>query len=77
MVSIFAGTRGLLDSLKVEAVPEFETALHKYMRAEKPEILSAIVNTGKLEKATDEALTAAINGFKATFVKENAGAVAA
>jgi F-type H+-transporting ATPase subunit alpha len=77
VVSIFAGTRGLLDSLKVEAVPEFETALHKYMRAEKPEILSAIVNTGKLEKATDEALTSAINGFKETFVKENANAVAA
>jgi len=77
VVSIFAGTRGHLDSLKVEVVPEFEAGLHKYMREQKPEILSAIVNTGKLEKATDEALTAAIGAFKEQFVKENAAAVAA
>ncbi|MDQ6891630.1 MAG: F0F1 ATP synthase subunit alpha [Acidobacteriota bacterium] len=77
VVSIFAGTRGHLDSLKVEAVPEFEAGLHKYMGEQKPEILSAIVNTGKLEKATDEALTAAIGAFKETFLKENANAVAA
>ena len=36
-----------------------------------------IVNTGKLEKATDEALTSVIGAFKERFVKENADAVAA
>ena len=57
---------GHLDSLRVEAVRDFETGLHQYMKSENPEILSAIVNTGKLEKATEEALAAAIKDFKAT-----------
>jgi F-type H+-transporting ATPase subunit alpha len=77
VVSIFAGTRGHLDSLRVEAIRDFETGLHQHMKSQKPEILSAIVNTGKLEKATEEGLAAAIDDFKAGFVKENANAAAA
>ncbi len=77
VVSIYAGTRGHLDSLRVEAVRDFETALHQAIKSEHPEILSAIVNTGKLEKATEEALAAAIKEFKERFLKENADAAAA
>jgi hypothetical protein len=47
------------------------------MRRDHPEILSAIVNTGKLEKATEEALSTAIGEFKERYVRENAAAVAA
>jgi len=39
-------------------------------------VLSAIVATGKLEKATEEALGRAIQEFKDVFVKENAPASA-
>ncbi len=77
VISIYAGTRGFLDSLRVESILPFEAALHQFMRSEHPEILSAIVNTGNLEKATDEALAAAIGEFKERFVKENSDAVAA
>src|SRR5947208_638477 len=77
IVSIFAGTRGFLDSLRVESVLPFEAALHEFMRKDHADVLSAIVNTGKLEKATDEALTSVIGAFKERFVKENAEAVAA
>jgi F-type H+-transporting ATPase subunit alpha len=77
VVSIFAGTRGHLDSLRVEAVPNFESGLHQFIKSERPEILSAILGTGKLEKNTEEALAAAIVEFKDRFVKENADAVAA
>jgi F-type H+-transporting ATPase subunit alpha len=77
VVSIYAGTRGYLDSLRIDAVLDFETGLHQYVKSEKPEILSAILNTGKLEKATEEALAAAIKEFKERFIKENANAVAA
>ena len=77
VVSIFAGTRGFLDSLRVESVLAFEAALHEFMRKDHADVLSAIVNTGKLEKATDEALTSVIAAFKDRFVKENAQAVAA
>jgi F-type H+-transporting ATPase subunit alpha len=77
IVSIYAGTKGFLDSLRVDAVLPFEAGLHDFVRREHSEVLSAIVNTGKLEKATEEALAAAIAAFKDRFVRENADAVAA
>jgi F-type H+-transporting ATPase subunit alpha len=77
VVSIYAGTRGHFDSLRVEAVPDFEKGLHQFVQTERPEILSAILSTGKLEKATEESLAAAIAEFKERFIKENANAVAA
>ena len=77
VVSIYAGTKGFLDSLRVDAILPFEAELHAFMRRDHPEVLSAIVNTGKLEKATEEALSAAIGEFKERYVRENAAAVAA
>src|SRR5512138_1511463 len=77
IVSIYAGTKGFLDSLRVEAVLPFESGLHDFVRREHSEVLSAIVNTGKLEKATEEALSAAVAEFKERFVRENADSVAA
>src|SRR5262249_55102074 len=77
VASIYAGTRGHLDSLRVEVVREFEKGLHQFLKSERSEVLSAIVATGKLEKATEETLAAAIKEFKDRFVKENADAVAA
>jgi F-type H+-transporting ATPase subunit alpha len=77
VVSIYAGTRGFLDALRIDAVRDFEVALHKYMTTEKKEILSAILSTGKLEKDTDESLKAAIGGFRDRYLKENKAAAAA
>jgi F-type H+-transporting ATPase subunit alpha len=77
VASIYAGTKGYLDSLTIEAVQPFEAGLHQFLKSESREVLSAIVATGKLEKATEEALSAAITAFKQRFVKENAGAAAA
>jgi F-type H+-transporting ATPase subunit alpha len=76
VASIYAGTRGHLDSLPIDAVRPFEEGLHQYLKSEHKEILSAIVATGKLEKSTEEALGAAITSFKERFAKENAGAAA-
>jgi F-type H+-transporting ATPase subunit alpha len=77
IASIYAGTKGYLDSLKVESVRAFEAGLHRFLKSERPEILSAIASTGKLEKSTEEGLSAAIAEFKSRFVKENADAAAA
>jgi F-type H+-transporting ATPase subunit alpha len=77
VASIYAGTNGHFDSLKVESVRPFEAGLHLHLKAKHKEILSAIVATGKLEKATEEALAAAIKEFKERFVRENADAQAA
>jgi F-type H+-transporting ATPase subunit alpha len=77
IASIFAGTHGFLDSLQAEYIRDFESGLHQFLKSERKEILSAISSTGKLEKATEESLTAAIREFKERFVKENAGSAAA
>jgi F-type H+-transporting ATPase subunit alpha len=77
VASIYAGTKGYMDSLKVESVRDFEAGLHEHLKSKGREILSAIVATGKLEKATEEALGAAIKAFKETYVKDNASAAAA
>ena len=77
VASIYAGTKGYLDALPIDAVGPFETGLHQALKSEHKEVLSAIVATGKLEKATEEALAAAIAAFKDRFVKENGGSAAA
>jgi len=74
VASIYAGTKGYMDSIPVESVREFEAALIEYLKSRKPEILSAIVSTGKLEKATEEALVKAIEEARAAFQKEHAPA---
>ena len=72
IASIYAGTKGHMDSLKLESVRDFEVGLHEYLKSQKGEILSAIVSTGKLEKTTEEALGKAIDEFKERFVRETA-----
>jgi F-type H+-transporting ATPase subunit alpha len=72
VASIFAGTRGFLDKLPVEAVLPFEAGLHQFLRSEHGDVLSAILATGKLEKATEEALSAAIATFLQRFTREMA-----
>jgi F0F1-type ATP synthase alpha subunit len=47
------------------------------LKSEHADVLSAIASTGKLEKASEEALAAAIKSFKDRFVKENSDAAAA
>jgi F-type H+-transporting ATPase subunit alpha len=76
VVSIYAGTKGYLDDVEVDAIAAWEAGFHQYLRSEKNEILSAIVETGKIEKVTEEALVAGIKEFKDRFFKENADAKA-
>jgi F-type H+-transporting ATPase subunit alpha len=77
VVSIYAGTKGHLDDLAVDAIAAWESGFHAYLKSEKNEVLSAILETGKMEKATEETLVAAIKEFKTRFFKENADAKAA
>jgi F0F1-type ATP synthase alpha subunit len=66
-----------MDTIKLESIRAFELGLHEHLKGKGKEILQAIVATGKLEKATEEALGKAIQEFKDRFVKDNAAAVAA
>ena len=64
---LYAVTHGYLADIAVEQIPEFEKQLQSYMDNTHPEVLSAIRDTGKLEKETEEALCAALDSLVAQF----------
>ena len=64
---LYAVTHGYLAGIAVDQIPEFEKQLQSYMDDSHPEILSAIRDTGKLEKETEEALRAALDSLVAQF----------
>ena len=64
---LYAVTHGYLADIAVEQIPEFEKQLQSYMDNTHPEVLSAIRDTGKLEKETEEALRAALDSLVAQF----------
>jgi F-type H+-transporting ATPase subunit alpha len=63
IVSIFAGTRGLLDKLPVADVLPFEAALHRHFEDEVPEVLEEIATTGALADDLADRLTGIIRNF--------------
>jgi hypothetical protein len=65
VVSIYAGTNGFLDDLAVDDVRAFETALLRYVRASRPELLEHIRTTREMPDASD--LESAIREVKQGF----------
>lgn len=63
VVALFAGTRGFLDDIKLEAVTGFERALLAHIRENRKEILESIETTGDLSKETEELLTVAVQEY--------------
>ncbi|HKO02263.1 MAG TPA: F0F1 ATP synthase subunit alpha [Thermoanaerobaculia bacterium] len=76
-VSIFAGTKGFLDNLAVEAVRPFEAALHQWLVDDKLDLLDRVEKASKFDDALIGELNDAINEFKTLYVKDNAGVLAA
>jgi F-type H+-transporting ATPase subunit alpha len=66
VVSIFAGTTGVLDDLPVEDVRRFENELLDYFRGPHADILAHIRTTGNVPEG--DALAVAVADFKARFV---------
>src|SRR3954471_10735325 len=75
--SIFAGTKGFLDNLAVEAVRPFEAALHQYLSDEKGDVLDKLETAPKFDADLEAALRDSITEFKAQYVKDNPKAIAA
>jgi F-type H+-transporting ATPase subunit alpha len=71
IVSIFAGTKGLLDTMKVSAIGAFEPALHRYARDNGAETLDRIASTGVLDEQTEEELSKLIKAGVDLFLREN------
>ena len=68
IASVFAGTKGHLDELRVEAVLPFETALHEYLTNQHQPLLQEVRDAGKLTKEIEAALTAAVGEAKKVFL---------
>ncbi len=67
VVSIFAGVRGYLDGIPVNAVGRFEKQLLDSIRAEHKGILDAIRTSGELAADTEAKLKAALDRFTQAF----------
>lgn len=64
---LYAVVNGYLDRIEVERVGEFEQAFLDYLRAERPQLLREIRDSGELMAKTEEALRGAISGFLEEF----------
>jgi len=77
IVSIFAGTKGHTDRLKVSAIGAFDPYLHRYAKDEGADLLAEIVSSGQLTDETTEKLTALVTGAVERFLKEHPEAAVA
>jgi F-type H+-transporting ATPase subunit alpha len=75
-VSVFAGTKGFFDNLKVEAVRPFEAALHQHLSDEHQELVGLLETSPKFDADIEGRLRAALTAFKEQYVKDNAGVLA-
>ncbi|WP_411286091.1 F0F1 ATP synthase subunit alpha [Lapillicoccus sp.] len=73
VVSVWAGTTGQLDSIKVEDVRTFETDFLDYLRRGKKGLLDGIRETGKFDDDTRQGLEEAVKAFKVEFGGEVPG----
>ena len=75
--SIYAGTKGFLDNLSVEAVRPFEAALHQALVDEYGDLVNRLETSPKFDESLEGDLRKAITDFKDQYVKDNANVLAA
>src|SRR5271170_3730159 len=68
VVSIFAGTRGYLDTIEVANIGRFEAGMISEIKASHPELLAAIRAEQEISPAVEKALADCLDGFVKTFV---------
>ncbi|HEY2325564.1 MAG TPA: F0F1 ATP synthase subunit alpha [Thermoanaerobaculia bacterium] len=73
--SVYAGTKGFLDNLNVDAVRPFETALHQYLNDEHLELLDRLETASKFDEKLEGDLRNAVTDFKNNYVKDNPNVV--
>jgi len=69
IVSIFAGTRGILDEFPVDRVRQFEAEMLKYVDANHPEIFREIREKKKISAEMEQTLQTVLKEFAAEFKK--------
>ncbi len=69
VITIFAGTSGVLDDIPINAVAKFVTDFLKWLSGEHPEYSGEITKTGKLSDAIATLVTESLKTFKNLGVK--------
>jgi F-type H+-transporting ATPase subunit alpha len=69
VISIFAGTQGLLDDVAVKNVARFETGLLQHIRDQHADIVDKITATGELPNELADKLTQVVRDYKTQFKK--------
>ena len=67
VISVFCGVKGYLDDIELKDVAGFESKIIERCKSEKPEIIEAIQNTGKIEDDKEKLLVEVITKLKETF----------
>ncbi len=73
--TVYAGTQGFADNLKIASVRLFEAAMHKWLGDEKRDLVERVEAAKKFDDDLAGAMKAAINEFKQQWVKDNPDAV--
>ena len=74
VISVYAGTQGFLDSLPIEQIRPFETALHQWINDNKPDLVERIESAKTFDEALANDIKTAVNQFKGDFAKDQAAA---
>jgi len=67
VISIFAGTRGFLDKVEINAVTRFEAAMLGELKARAPQIIQSVRDKRELTADTEKELQTFLTGFAASF----------
>ena len=67
VISVFCGVRGYLDDVELKDISRFESKIIEKCKSEKPEILSSISNSGKLEENIEKTLSEVISELKKNY----------
>ena len=69
VLSIFAGSKGFLDDLPIDQVPDFEAKMLKLFHDEFPELADEIRDTGAMSDEAAEKIEKVVADFKSDYVK--------
>ena len=67
VISLFAGTRGYLDGIKVSDVTRFEHQLLAEVKGKAPDILESIRSSKQIEKPVEDKLVIFLDSFAKNF----------
>jgi F-type H+-transporting ATPase subunit alpha len=70
VISVYAGSTGLLDDVELKAVPEFEKQMHEYLKRNNEEMVAELRDKKELDDDLKQRLTEAISKFKESFKGE-------